>query len=138
MRRTRQGGSRSTSPPERQHPRRLALRFGTFGLTAAALVLLAQAPASATAPAPSPSVSLSVTTGPDPHHRLRSLLTVTDAGRPLADTVDMFTESFLRGEGRTAPTGRATAGTVSDSPSWRTSSVSTRTNSGWLPTPRAH
>lgn len=36
-------------------PHRLALRFGTFGLAAAALALLAQAPASATPPASSPS-----------------------------------------------------------------------------------
>jgi len=35
-------------------PRRLALRFGTYSLTAAALALLTQAPASATTPAPSP------------------------------------------------------------------------------------
>ncbi|MFG1811221.1 sensor histidine kinase [Streptomyces sp. NPDC049040] len=49
--------------------------------------------------------SISVTTGPDPHDRLRSLLSVTNTGRRLPDTVDTLTEPFLRGEGRTAAAG---------------------------------
>ncbi|MEU4097069.1 HAMP domain-containing sensor histidine kinase [Streptomyces sp. NPDC026673] len=49
--------------------------------------------------------TVSVAVGPDPRDPLRSLLTVTNTGPLLPDTVDTFTEPFLRGEGRTAGTG---------------------------------
>ncbi|MFB6818535.1 sensor histidine kinase [Streptomyces sp. NPDC056347] len=46
--------------------------------------------------------SLSLTTGPDPAHAGRVLLTVTNTGPPLSATVDRLTEPFLRGSGRLA------------------------------------
>ncbi|MER6384211.1 HAMP domain-containing sensor histidine kinase [Streptomyces sp. NPDC001250] len=44
--------------------------------------------------------SVSLTTGPDPLRRGRALLTVTNTGPQLPDTVDTFIEPFLRGKGR--------------------------------------
>jgi two-component system sensor histidine kinase VanS len=46
--------------------------------------------------------SLSLTTGPDPARPGRALLTVSNTGPPLSDTVDRLTEPFLRGSGRLA------------------------------------
>ncbi|MFE7040505.1 sensor histidine kinase [Streptomyces atratus] len=46
--------------------------------------------------------SLTLTTGPDPVHPGRAVLTVTNTGPLLPDTVDHLTEPFLRGSGRMA------------------------------------
>lgn len=46
--------------------------------------------------------SVSLTTGPDPLRQGRARLTVTNTGPQLPDTVDTFTEPFLRGRGRIA------------------------------------
>ncbi|MGW2089142.1 sensor histidine kinase [Streptomyces sp. NPDC001880] len=46
--------------------------------------------------------SLSLTTGPDPARPGRTLLTVTNTGPSVSDTVDRLTEPFLRGSGRLA------------------------------------
>ncbi|MFF5277822.1 sensor histidine kinase [Streptomyces sp. NPDC000133] len=46
--------------------------------------------------------SLSLTTGPDPAGSGRAVLTVTNTGPLLPDTVDHLTEPFLRGSGRLA------------------------------------
>ncbi|MEV8207604.1 sensor histidine kinase [Streptomyces sp. NPDC079189] len=46
--------------------------------------------------------SLTLTTDPDPAHPGRALLTVTNTGPLLPDTVDHLTEPFLRGSGRLA------------------------------------
>ncbi|MGW5272413.1 sensor histidine kinase [Streptomyces sp. NPDC004044] len=46
--------------------------------------------------------SLTLTTGPDPAHPGRAVLTVTNTGPLLPDTVDHLTEPFLRGSGRLA------------------------------------
>ena len=46
--------------------------------------------------------SLTLTTDPDPAHPDRAVLTVTNTGPLLPDTVDHLTEPFLRGSGRLA------------------------------------
>jgi two-component system sensor histidine kinase VanS len=46
--------------------------------------------------------AVSLTTGPDPVHPDRALLTVTNTGPQLPDGVEAFVEPFLRGKGRLA------------------------------------
>ncbi|WP_335937693.1 sensor histidine kinase [Streptomyces sp. PTD5-9] len=54
--------------------------------------------------------SLTLTSGPDPARPGRALLTVTNTGPPLSDTVDRLTEPFLRGSGRLAEQDRTRRG----------------------------